>query len=60
MRYKDQIDKALDEAFALATQLRQEVESGQPYVTREYVSAKLLDTIRKIDTASHLLTLEDE
>lgn len=60
MRYKQNIERALDECENLVQILEQEVQSGKPHVTKEYVAQMIRTVDSKLATAKQYLRLEDE
>jgi hypothetical protein len=60
MKYKNQIDRSLEDCENLVATLALEVESGKSYVTGEYVAQRLAIVKHKIEDARNYLNLEDE
>lgn len=60
MRYKQAIDRSLEDCENLLATTALEMESGKPYVTGEYLAQRMQVIKGKIETARNYLTLEDE
>lgn len=60
MRYKQEIDRSLEDCENLLATVALEMESGKPYVTGEYLAQRMSIIKSKIETARNYLTIEDE
>lgn len=60
MRYKQEIDRSLEDCENLLATVALEMESGKPYVTGEYLAHRMSVIKSKVETARNYLQLEDE